>query len=201
MNPSSAIALVSAALGLSFSVFSALEMASSFLPQAASMATRTNTTNTVHRAAFLVITFLLDSFRDPNRFGSAAWVRYFMPRVLSMKATMCSAHHLKASSADPHLENRSPKDADLSSTAARIGSLVVESRASSSALVAPEPDQEPVAPFLTRLNAKPMGRIELTALTPGLLALTPVIAMRTRATSGPGSATIGYLSLKAATIA
>ena len=42
-----------------------------------------------------------------NIFISPGYLCYFIPRVLSMNATMCSAQYLKASSADPQSENLS----------------------------------------------------------------------------------------------
>ncbi|OPY60122.1 MAG: hypothetical protein A4E62_03220 [Syntrophorhabdus sp. PtaU1.Bin002] len=79
-------------------------------------------------------------------------------------------------------------------------SLLMESKAMNSAFVPPEPLYEPVTPFFMRLMPIPTGIMELTTLIPGLLFFTPVMAILRRATSGPGSDTMGYLSFSAFTI-
>jgi hypothetical protein len=50
----------------------------------------------------------------------------------------------------------------------------------SSAIVAPEPAQEPVAPFFKILMPNPMGTTEITALKTGRLCFKSVIAKRSR---------------------
>jgi hypothetical protein len=117
--------------------------------------------------------------------------RYLFFVKLTRRFASLSPQNSKASSTDPHLVNLSVKPAAIWSSPAPRTPLVIESRTIISAVVPPDPVQECVAPFFKMLMPNPTGTTDVMPLRTGSLCFRSIIAVRTRRTSGPGSATTG----------